>query len=129
MGRPFPWFCPKCHKKEVRPATISYQTQRLHEGRLVAVHIPHLDVPKCSNCGELVFNYAADEQILEAVRRKQPLRSLRRECFGRGTYGFSHQYRAYPANLLITSAAFWPPNPKLVETPVLTGTSRAVFGT
>ncbi len=67
-GREFPWFCPKCRKKEVRPATISYETQRLHEGRLIAVHIPRLDVPKCANCGELVFNSAADDQILEAAK-------------------------------------------------------------
>lgn len=67
-GRPFPWFCPRCRRQEVRPAIISYQTERLHEGRLIAVDIPHLEVPKCSNCGELVFNYVADEQILEAVK-------------------------------------------------------------
>jgi hypothetical protein len=67
-GRPFPWFCPRCRKKEVRPATVPYQTERLHEGRLVAVDIPNLGVPKCGNCGELVFDYAADEQILDAVK-------------------------------------------------------------
>jgi hypothetical protein len=67
-GRPFPWHCPRCRKKEVRPATISYQTERLYEGRLIAVAIPDLKVPKCGNCGELVFNYTADEQILNAVK-------------------------------------------------------------
>lgn len=67
-GRPFPWFCPRCRKKEVRLATISYRTERLHEGRLVAVDIPQLEVPQCANCGELVFNYAADDQILAAVK-------------------------------------------------------------
>jgi predicted nucleic-acid-binding Zn-ribbon protein len=67
-GRPFPWFCPRCRKKEVRPATIAFQTERLHEGRVIAVEIPALLVPKCANCGELVFNYAADEQILDAVK-------------------------------------------------------------
>jgi hypothetical protein len=67
-GRPFPWVCPRCRKKEVLPATISYQTERLYEGRLVAVSIPKLEIPKCANCGELVFNYAADEQILAAVK-------------------------------------------------------------
>jgi hypothetical protein len=49
-------------------ATISYRTERLYEGRLIAVAIPHLDVPQCANCGELVFNYTADEQILDAVK-------------------------------------------------------------
>ena len=67
-GRTFPWLCPRFRKKEVRPATISYQTERLYEGRLLAVDIPHLDVPKCTKCGELVFNYVADEQILDAVK-------------------------------------------------------------
>ncbi len=67
-GRPFPWFCPMCRKKELRPATIPYQAERLYEGRLIAVHIPHLHVPKCANCGEVVFNYVADEQILDAVK-------------------------------------------------------------
>jgi len=67
-GRPLPWICPRCRKKEVRLATISYRTERLYEGRPVAVDIPDLNVPKCANCGELVFNYAADEQILVAVK-------------------------------------------------------------
>jgi hypothetical protein len=67
-GRPFRWFCPRCRKKEVRLATVAYQTERLYNGRLIAVDIPNLDVPKCANCGELVFNYGADEQILDAVK-------------------------------------------------------------
>jgi hypothetical protein len=69
-GRPFPWVCPKCRKKEVRRAVIAYSAERLHDGRLIAVHIPNLGVPQCGNCGELVFDYAADEQILEAVKAK-----------------------------------------------------------
>lgn len=73
-GRPFPWVCPRCRKKEVRPAVIRHQTERLHEGRLIAVDIPNLQVPKCANCGELVFNYAADEQILAAVRAQETAR-------------------------------------------------------
>ena len=72
-GRPFPWICPSCRKKEVRLATISYQTERLHDGRLIAVAIPDLTVPKCANCGELVFNYAADEQILAAAKAQAAL--------------------------------------------------------
>jgi hypothetical protein len=67
-GRPFPWVCPRCRKKEVRLATIPYKTERLYEGRLIAVTIPCLEVPKCGQCGELVFNYATDEQILDAVK-------------------------------------------------------------
>lgn len=35
----------------------------------------------------------------------------------------------YPLNCFITSAAFWPPKPKLVETAMRAGISRAVLGT
>ncbi|MBI3821639.1 MAG: hypothetical protein HY289_03055 [Planctomycetes bacterium] len=66
-ARPFPWICPQCRKKEVRRASIAYRTERLHEGRLIAVDIPNLGIPQCASCGELVFDIAADEQILEAV--------------------------------------------------------------
>jgi hypothetical protein len=34
----------------------------------VAVEVPNLAVPRCSNCGEVVFDYAADEQIRAAFR-------------------------------------------------------------
>src|SRR5437016_1897558 len=66
-GRPFPWFCPKCRRKEVRSATIPYRCERLHEGRLVTVEVPNLVVPRCDHCGELVFNYTAEEMILQAL--------------------------------------------------------------
>jgi hypothetical protein len=67
-ARPFPWFCPRCRRKEVFPAVIPYHAERLHEGRLIAVDIPELSVPRCAKCGELVFNYTADDQILRAVQ-------------------------------------------------------------
>lgn len=66
-GRPFPWFCPKCRRKEVRPVTIPYHTTGLHEGRLVSAYVPELVVPRCGKCGELVFDYTADEQLSKAV--------------------------------------------------------------
>jgi hypothetical protein len=64
-GRPFPWYFPKCRRKEVRPATIPYQGQRLIDGQPVTVTLVALTVP---HCGELVFDYDADEQINEAFR-------------------------------------------------------------
>ncbi len=67
-GRPFPWYCPKCRKKEVRRQTISYECARLHEGRTVTVAVPSLDVPKCGSCGELVFDYEAEAQLDRACQ-------------------------------------------------------------
>lgn len=66
--RPFPWYCPKCRKKEVRPAIISYRCDMTHDGQLYSVTVPELTVPRCGHCGELVFNYPAEEQIRHALR-------------------------------------------------------------
>jgi hypothetical protein len=69
-SRPFPWFCPKCRRKEVTLAVIPYHAEWLHEGKVIAADIPQLSVPRCANCGELVFNYIAEEQIIKAVEEK-----------------------------------------------------------
>ena len=46
-----------------------------------------------------------------------------------GPSAFFHQTLSHFLKLRITRAAFWPPKPKLVETAVRTGISRAVLGT
>jgi len=61
--RPFPWHCPKCRKKDVWRDTIRYECQRMSGGQLVDVVIPDLAVPRCHSCGELVFDYEAEQQI------------------------------------------------------------------
>ncbi len=66
--RPFPWHCPKCRKKEVRPAVISYRCDMAHDGRLHTVLVPDLTVPRCGHCGEFVFNDAAEARIRRALR-------------------------------------------------------------
>jgi putative zinc finger/helix-turn-helix YgiT family protein len=65
--RPFPWRCPRCLKKEVSPTTIAYTADVVHEGRSYKVEVPELQVPRCQACGELVFDSAADEQLLRAL--------------------------------------------------------------
>jgi hypothetical protein len=69
-GRPFPWFCPNCRRKEVRRQTIPYRCELLDNGQPVSVFVPDLAVPKCGNCGELVFDYLADEQLNQAFLAK-----------------------------------------------------------
>ena len=68
LGRPFPWFCPRCRRKEVRPATIPYRCIRTCQGREYTVDIPALVVPQCGHCKEVVFNYTAEEQIADALQ-------------------------------------------------------------
>jgi hypothetical protein len=70
--RPFPWFCPRCRKKEVWGDTVPYRTQRVREGRTVTIDIPQLTVPRCRNCGALLLNCSAEEQILKALEAQAP---------------------------------------------------------
>jgi hypothetical protein len=69
-GRPFPWFCPRCRNKAVWRVTIPYQCERWHNGKPLQLVIPQFAVPRCDNCGELVFDYDAEEQINQALRRQ-----------------------------------------------------------
>jgi hypothetical protein len=64
--RPFPWYCPRCRQKAVRRTSVDYCCQRLYAGQPIEVLIPDLAVPKCAACGELVFDYLAEEQIQSA---------------------------------------------------------------
>ncbi len=68
LSRPFPWFCPRCRRKEVRPATIPYRCIRSHQDCEYTVDIPALVVPQCGHCQEVVFNYTAEEQIANAFQ-------------------------------------------------------------
>ena len=68
LTRAFPWFCPHCRRKEVRRATISYECPRVFNGQPITVVLPRLSVPRCDNCGELIFDYEAEEQINQAYQ-------------------------------------------------------------
>lgn len=67
-AKPFPWWCPKCRKKEVGPVTIAYRSEVLHDGTLHTVDVPQLVIAQCGNCGERVFHNQSEEQIDRAVR-------------------------------------------------------------
>jgi len=67
--RPFPWRCQHCFKTEVALATVRYNAEIRHEGRLHAFTIPDLRVPACRACGEKVFTEQVDEQISAALHK------------------------------------------------------------
>ena len=48
--------------------TIPYQCERIYNGQSITVVLSALNVPKCANCGELVFTYDTEEQINLAYR-------------------------------------------------------------
>jgi hypothetical protein len=67
--RPFPWRCPRCRQKNVWRATVPYTCQRTHGGTSISIDICELSVPRCRQCGELVFDYLAEAQINDAFKR------------------------------------------------------------
>ncbi len=68
--RPFPWRCPHCLAKDVWPEVMPYTAKSKHDGVEYAIDIPALEIPKCRNCGELLFSYHVDEQIRDALRSR-----------------------------------------------------------
>lgn len=100
--RPFPWHCPKCRKKEVRPALVSYRCDMTHDGQLHTVEVPQLSVPRCGNCGELVFNDDAEAQIRRALRTQ--LRLLTPEEIQTARTGLGLSQAALADRLGVTEA-------------------------
>ncbi len=72
---PFPRHCPECGKVEVQPATIPYDAEVKHDGRVYAFPIPALQVNECAACGEVLFTNVTDDQISQALREHLTLLS------------------------------------------------------
>lgn len=68
--RPFPWKCGRCRQREIYPSEGEYTTEIVHDGRSYTVTVPSLRTYRCRNCGEVVLDTEADEQITQAFRRQ-----------------------------------------------------------
>jgi len=68
--KPFPWRCPSCGRKEVRPRATRYTLEVKHDGRLHDVTIEDFEIPTCEACGEKLFSNREDERISRALRDK-----------------------------------------------------------
>lgn len=68
IERPFPWRCRQCGKQEVAMATIEYQAEVRHDGKLHTFTIPQLEIPVCQACGARVFTESVDGQVNNALR-------------------------------------------------------------
>lgn len=66
--KPFPRRCPECGKVEVQPATMAYDAEVKHDGRLHAFHVPRLQINKCGACGEVLFSNVSNDQVTQALR-------------------------------------------------------------
>ena len=69
-NKAFPWRCGRCGEKQVEKAAIRHVANIKHEGKKYELVVPDLVVPKCSGCGEILFDNEADDQISVAFRKK-----------------------------------------------------------
>jgi putative zinc finger/helix-turn-helix YgiT family protein len=67
---PFPWPCGKCGEQAVERETLPYSTVVQYDGRAYTVDLPEFRVPRCKNCGAMVFDDSANDQITDALRRQ-----------------------------------------------------------
>jgi DNA-binding transcriptional regulator YiaG len=66
--KPYPLRCAECWKPELWPATIPYDAEILHDGRLHKFHIPALNVDQCRACGEIMFSNRTSQELSTALR-------------------------------------------------------------
>lgn len=125
--KPFPWLCPECGKKQVRPATVQHTSQIKHDGRLYTVEVPSLQVPKCGNCGELVFDNTADEQIAQALRQQLGILSGSEIRKNRETLGLSQRALAEHLGVAVETISRWE-NCVLTQTRAMDRYLRVYFG-
>lgn len=67
---PFPWSCGNCGQQAVERETLPYSTVVQYDGRSCTVEVPEFRVPRCKNCGAMVFDDSANDQITDALRRQ-----------------------------------------------------------
>jgi putative zinc finger/helix-turn-helix YgiT family protein len=127
QGKPFPWRCPECGKKEVRPATVQHTSQIKHDGRLYTVEVPKLCVPQCGACGELVFDNDADEQIAQALREQLGLLSGDQMRKNREALGLSQRVLAEHLGVAVETISRWE-NGALTQTKAMDRYLRVYFG-
>ena len=127
QDKPFPWRCPECGKKEVRPATVHHSSQIKHDGRLYTVEVCRLRVPRCKLCGELVFDNGADEQIAAALREQLGLLSAEQMRTNRDQLGLSQRELAEHLGVAVETISRWE-NGVLTQTRAMDRYLRVYFG-
>jgi putative zinc finger/helix-turn-helix YgiT family protein len=127
QGKPFPWRCPECGKREVRPSTVRHISEIKHDGRLHTVEVPRLRVPKCDACGEMVFDNDADDQIAKALRQHLGLLSGEQIRKNREDLGLSQRNLAEQLGVAVETISRWE-NSALTQTRAMDRYLRVYFG-
>ncbi len=126
-GRPFPWRCPECGKKEVRPDTVARTCEIRHDGRMYTVEVPALRVPRCRACGELVFDNDADKQIAAVLRVQLGLLTTEQIRENREQLQLSQRELADHLGVAVETISRWE-NGALTQTRAMDRYLRLYFG-
>jgi hypothetical protein len=70
MGsKPYPRRCAECGQLAVQPATIPYDAQLKHDGKLHEFHMAALPVDQCTSCDAEYFTNATADAKARALRQ------------------------------------------------------------
>jgi putative zinc finger/helix-turn-helix YgiT family protein len=75
----------------VERETLPYSTVVQYDGRGYTVELPEFRVPRCKNCGAMVFDDPANDQITDALRRQVGLLSPDRIRSNRESLGLTQR--------------------------------------
>jgi transcriptional regulator with XRE-family HTH domain len=71
--KPFPWTCPACGKRAVGETTLPYTFTAQHDNKQFEITIDRLEAPRCSECGEVVFDRVVNARLSDAIRERTGL--------------------------------------------------------
>ena len=66
--KPYPRFCAECERECVTPASITYNAEMKHDGRVHQFVVTDLPIDKCEHCGEQWFTSVTDKSLQDALR-------------------------------------------------------------
>jgi putative zinc finger/helix-turn-helix YgiT family protein len=67
--KPFPWKCPVCREKKVSPVRTNYSLAVEHDGRAYEVTVHDVELPTCSQCGEVIVTHDVSARVSAELRR------------------------------------------------------------
>jgi DNA-binding transcriptional regulator YiaG len=70
MGKPCPWMCGSCRKREVWPVILpTYEAALCHDGDPHEIRLENFHVFRCEACGTIILDDIANDRITDAIRK------------------------------------------------------------
>lgn len=105
--KPFPWKCPRCRKRTVRPSIQPFSHDMEHDGRTYSIHIPDLEMPSCSDCGVIIRDDLSNARICAALRQAVGLLSPEQMRENREALGLTQKEFAKLLGIAESTVSRW----------------------